>query len=64
MGGRSSDLALNQTLPGWVWGGVWQSSLTIGSGEVLWVWDRRKRPLPLPPQACRPPSPGLNISHA
>ena len=29
--------------------------MCIGHGE---------RPLPLPPQVCRPPSPGINLSHA
>ena len=64
MGGRSHDLTLALTLPRWVWDGVWQFSLAITSGEVLCVLDRVERHLPLPPQACRPPSPGLNISHA
>ena len=64
MGGRSCDLTLPLTLPGLVWDGVCRFSLVIGSGGVLCVLDREERPLPLPPQACRPPGPRINLSHA
>ena len=59
MGGRSCDLTLPLTLPGWVWDGVWQFSLVIVLARYYVYWKGRRGLCLFLPKLVDPPAPGL-----